>query len=250
MGEDDMTNPDTSPRPYDTLISAEENRSMFDDIAGYYDGTNKVLSLGLDRMWRRKAVARLAPREAGMYLDVGCGTGDICLEILSQCPNARVVGIDPSEGMLVIGRKKIASAGLSDAIELQVGDALNLPFSHDRFDGAITSFCIRNVTDRFRCLSEIRRVVKPGGWLVILELTDPVGIMKPLFRIYSNIVIPLVTKIMSSVSAYRYLTNSMADFGKAETFIETMKQAGFVGTSYRRLTGGITTLMAGKVPEE
>lgn len=243
-----MTKAERPERPYDTLISAEENRAMFDKIADHYDGTNRILSLGLDHLWRRKAVRRLAPQRGCVYLDVGCGTGDVGLEILQQCPGARVVGLDPSEGMLVVGRQKIACAGFADSMELVPGDALSLPFSDNSFHGAITSFCIRNVTDRARCLRGILRVVRPGGWLVILELTDPVGVMKPLFRIYSGLVIPLVTRIMSSVSAYRYLTDSMADFPNADDFMATVRQVGFTDTGYSRLTGGITTLMVGRVP--
>ncbi len=245
-----MTKAENPERPYDTLISAEENRAMFDRIAGYYDGTNRVLSLGLDHLWRRKAIRRLAPQPGCVYLDIGCGTGDMGLEIVKQCPGARVIGIDPSEGMLMIGREKVASRGLTDSVEMVPGDALSLPFSDHTFHGAITAFCIRNVTDRARCLKEIHRVIRPGGWLVILELTDPVGIMRPLFRIYSGVVIPLITWIMSSVSAYRYLTDSMADFPNADDFIATVKEAGFIDAGYKRLTGGITTLMVGRVPPE
>lgn len=244
-----MTKVQNPERPYDTLISAQENRAMFDRIAHYYDGTNRVLSLGLDHLWRRKAIRKLAPQPGCVYLDVGCGTGDMGLEILNQCPGARVVGIDPSERMLDVGRGKIASTGLADSIELVPGDALRLPFSDNTFHGTITSFCIRNVTDRAGCLHEILRVVRPGGRLVILELTDPVGVMRPLFRIYSGVVIPLITRIMSSVSAYRYLTDSMVDFPNADDFMATVDQAGFTDTSYSRLTGGITTLMVGRVPE-
>jgi demethylmenaquinone methyltransferase/2-methoxy-6-polyprenyl-1,4-benzoquinol methylase len=235
----------------DSLISSEENRAMFDFIAGWYDSTNKILSLGLDGYWRRRAVALLRPEPELIYLDVGCGTGDISLEILRHCPGSRVVGIDPSERMLAVGRDKVKAARLDDSITLLKGDALDLQFRGDSFDGAITAFCIRNVTHRLQALREFRRVLRPGGRLVILELTDPEGpIMRPLFRIYSNVVMPFVTKIMSSRPAYRYLSNSMADFPKAEQFLKTMEQAGFVDTSYFRMTGGITTVFVGAAPRE
>jgi demethylmenaquinone methyltransferase / 2-methoxy-6-polyprenyl-1,4-benzoquinol methylase len=233
----------------DSLISANDNRKMFDTIAGYYDGTNRILSLGLDGLWRRKGVERLSTKPGGFYLDVGCGTGDISLEILRQCPASRVRGIDPSAGMLELGRRKVESGGLAHAITLEEGNVLELAYDDNSFDGAIASFCIRNVTDRRRGLSEIQRVVRPGGVLVIVELTEPVGpIMKPLFRIYSRVVMPAVTGLMSSVSAYRYLADSMAHFPPPQVFLDLMSQSGFVSMEYVHLTGGIVTVFSGKVP--
>ena len=228
-------------------MSARENREMFDLIASWYDGTNRLLSLSMDRYWRRRAVSLLAPGPDEVFLDIGCGTGDVALEILRQQPDCRVVGIDPSQGMLEIGRDKVEASGLGKSIELLEGSALDIQFPDHSFDGVITSFCIRNVTDRRRALFEFHRVLRPAGRVVILELTDPTGpVMAPLFRIYSNLVMPLVTKIMSSVSAYRYLTDSMADFPPAETFREIMEQVGFVSPEYFRMTGGITTVFLAK----
>ncbi len=244
-----MTDQENFPRQQDSLISAEENRAMFDRIAGYYDGTNRILSIGLDAYWRRRGVARLTTKPEGRYLDVGCGTGDIALEILRQCPRSQVVGIDPSVGMLALGREKVHAAGLSHAISLMEADVLGLSFEDDSFDGAIASFCIRNVTDRRRALQEIHRVVRPAGSLIILELTEPGGpIMKPLFRIYSRIVMPAVTKVMSSVPAYRYLTDSMADFPRPAVFADLMAQTGFDNMGFVHLTAGIVTLFWGQVP--
>jgi demethylmenaquinone methyltransferase / 2-methoxy-6-polyprenyl-1,4-benzoquinol methylase len=235
----------------DSLISAEENRAMFDKIAGYYDGTNRILSLGLDGHWRRRAVACLSPHPDRNYLDVGCGTGDVAIEILRQAPDSSVSGIDRSEKMVEIGRAKTNTAGLENSISLEIGDVLDLTFPDNYFDGAITSFCIRNVTDRRRGLTEICRVVRPGGLLVILELTEPTGfIMKPLFRIYAGVVMPLVTKIMSSVPAYRYLSDSMANFPRPEIFINLMLEAGFVNIECTHMTGGIVTLFIGEVPAQ
>jgi demethylmenaquinone methyltransferase/2-methoxy-6-polyprenyl-1,4-benzoquinol methylase len=236
-------------RGQDSLTTAEENRLMFDSIARHYDGTNKILSFGLDGMWRRRAVSRLNLGAERRYLDVGCGTGDIALEILRQAPESKVVGIDPSQEMLSRGQLKISEAGLSDSISLIMGDVLGLKFEDESFDGAITSFCIRNVTDRRQGLSEIRRVVRPGGRLVILELTQPTGaIMRPLFSIYARVVMPIVTKIMSSVSAYRYLTDSMVDFPRPEMILDLMKEVGFIDRRYARMTGGIVTLFEGNKP--
>ena len=216
-------------KPQDSLTTAEENRSMFDAIAGYYDGTNKILSFGLDGLWRGRAVTRLQPVPGGKYLDVGCGTGDIALEILRRAPGSKVIGIDPSQGMLVQGQNKVSSAGLADSISLIPGDVLDLEFEDNSFDGAITAFCIRNVTNRKLALREMSRVIRSGGRIVVLELTHPTGrIMEPLFKIYSRVVIPILTKIMSSVSAYRYLTDSMADFPRPDLILALMKEAGFI----------------------
>jgi demethylmenaquinone methyltransferase/2-methoxy-6-polyprenyl-1,4-benzoquinol methylase len=223
---------------------------MFDNIAGYYDSTNKLLSFGLDGLWRRKAVAKLNPMAGKTCLDLGCGTGDIALEILRQAPGTSVVGIDPSDGMLAIGRDKVHAMGLDSWISLMNGDVLDLRFEDDSFDGAITAFCIRNVTDRKRALREIYRVVRPRGRLVILELTEPQGfLMRPMFRFYARTFMPLLTKIMSSVSAYKYLTDSMADFPTAKAVLDLMKEAGFTNVQYGHMTGGIVTLFAGEVAE-
>jgi demethylmenaquinone methyltransferase / 2-methoxy-6-polyprenyl-1,4-benzoquinol methylase len=234
----------------DSLTTAEENRSMFDAIAGYYDGTNKILSFGLDGFWRSRAVTRLQPVPGGKYLDVGCGTGDIALEILRRAPGSKVIGIDPSQGMLVQGQNKVRSGGLADSISLIAGDVLDLEFEDNSFDGAITAFCIRNVTNRRLALREMSRVIRGGGRIVVLELTHPTGrIMEPLFNIYSRVVIPTLTKIMSSVSAYRYLTDSMADFPRPDLILALMKEAGFINCVYRHMTGGIVTLLEGQVPK-
>lgn len=240
-----------SGRKNDSLISAEDNRAMFNHIARYYDGTNRILSLSLDRRWRWAAVSALAPTAGRTYLDVGCGTGDMAVEILRRSSRSKVVGIDPSEGMLQVGREKVTAAGLGDSISLRSGNVLELQFEDDSFDGAITAFCIRNVTDRRRGLEEIRRVLKPGSRLIILELTEPQGpIMRPLFRTYAFVVMPLVTLAMSSASAYRYLANSMADFPKPGTFSSILGEAGFVNTRHAHMTGGIVTIFEGLVPSK
>ncbi len=235
-------------KQWDSLISAEDGLAMFDEIASYYDRTNKILSLGLDGLWRRRAVARLAPQPNHVYLDVGCGTGDVSMLIAKRCPGSQVVGIDPSQEMLQIALSKVARAGLAENISMLPGDVLNLQFPDKCFDGVITAFCLRNVTNRRRALAEISRVTRPGGALVILELIEPDGIMKPLFRAYSKVVMPLVTALMSSVPAYRYLSDSMADFPRPDAWLRLMGEAGFGETSSVPMTGGITRLFVGRAP--
>ncbi|MGC8657665.1 MAG: bifunctional demethylmenaquinone methyltransferase/2-methoxy-6-polyprenyl-1,4-benzoquinol methylase UbiE [Desulfomonilaceae bacterium] len=235
-----------SGKQIDSLLTSDQNRDMFNNIAPYYDGANRILSLGLDRFWRRAAVKELCPQNGHIYLDVGCGTGDICLEILNQSQTARVIGIDPSLGMLEIGWKKIRQYGVDSQISLRQGNCLDLDFPDNSFDGAITVFCIRNVTDHKRAFSEIVRVLKPGAKLVVTELTEPMGsIMKPLFRIYAKTVMPSVTKIMSSVSAYKYLADSMAAFPQPERIKNLMVEAGMCNVGYFHMTLGIVTIFEG-----
>ena len=135
-------------------MSADDNRRMFDRIARRYDLMNRLLSGGLDRRWRRKAVETLAPRPGGRYLDVGCGTGDLAVEILRQCAGASVVGIDPAEGMLAIAEAKIAQAGLASGASFQTGDAEALDFDDGSMAGVISAFCLRNIAHRTRALME------------------------------------------------------------------------------------------------
>ena len=159
----------------DSLMTADENREMFDYIAPHYDGANRILSLGLDHKWRSHAVKWLDVCADHLYLDVGCGTGDISFEILRQNPKAQIIGIDSSLGMLEVGWKKIRRYGLESQVSFREGDCLDLQFPDDTFDGAITVFCIRNVPDHRRAFSEIVRVLKPRAKLVIMELTEPAG---------------------------------------------------------------------------
>jgi demethylmenaquinone methyltransferase/2-methoxy-6-polyprenyl-1,4-benzoquinol methylase len=238
------SNPDNNNR--DSLVSADENRRMFDRIAGCYDFTNRALTFGLDAYWRNVAIKALNPAPRGHYLDIGCGTGDMAIKIVKRIPDAKVTGIDPSQGMLQQGGIKVAKEAMEDAVRLEKGDVLELRFPENYFDGAITAFCIRNVTNRKKALTEIHRSLKQGAPLVILELTDPDGaIMKPLFRLYSRIVMPVVTKALSSSSAYRYLTDSMAAFPRAEAIKGLMNHCGFNDLEHKRMTGGIVTLFKG-----
>ncbi len=162
-----------SPDQRDSLISADDNRQMFDRIARRYDLMNGLMSGGLDRRWRRKAVKLLTPRSGGRYLDVGCGTGDLAMEILRQCPAAEVIGIDPAEEMLAIAKAKIARKGIADRASFQPGDAESLDFADGELAGVISAFCLRNIAHRAKALAEMRRVIAPGGRAVILELTTP-----------------------------------------------------------------------------
>ena len=228
---------------HDSLMDHDENRKMFDYIAPFYDKTNVILSLGQDRYWRRKAVKRLMESRPGLILDVGAGTGDIGLNIVQRYPEVRVVGVDTSVEMMKVGFQKTLKNNTSDHVVFCSANVLRLCFANNTFDAAITSFCIRNVDDRFTALSEMFRVMKRDARLVIVELTQPKGcLMKPLFGIYSKIITPTITKIFSSESAYDYLTESMADFPGPEKFSAIMRSVGFTDISFSHLTLGIVTI--------
>ncbi len=229
-------------------MSQAENRAMFRHIARHYDTTNKILSLGLDGYWRRRAISALSPRIHANYLDIGSGTGDVALAIAEEVLGCSVIGIDASMEMLEVGVGKAAARKLTEQLTFLPSNILDLPFADNSFDGAITSFCIRNVVDRRRALRETARVLKHGASLIVCELTEPRGpVMGPLFRFYSHVFMPVITRVLSSAAAYRYLADSMADFPVGEEFLRIMAESGFTKGTYKRVTGGIVTLYAARV---
>ena len=233
----------------DSLISPDDNRRMFDAIARRYDLMNRILSMGLDRRWRRKAVEVLAPRAGGRYLDIGCGTGDIGIEILRQCPEAEVLGIDPAENMLDIAAAKIAKDNLKDSISFQAGCAGELGFDDASFTGVITAFCFRNIVGRARALSEMRRILAPGGRLVILELTTPAHpLVRTGHRLYNRFLVPTAGRLIAgSKDAYQYLVHSVENFPQPEEVAELLNVVGFVNARARAVNGGIVTIFSGEV---
>ncbi len=234
----------------DSLISAEENRRIFDRIARRYDRMNRLLSLGLDRRWRRAAVGELELRPGGAYLDVGCGTADLPVEILRECPSARVTGVDVSEGMQAVAASKLARAGIAEAVTLTRADALELPFDPGRFDGVISAFCLRNVTDRPRALREMLRVLAPGRVAVVLDLTlppNPLG--RLVHRLHIRLIVPLAAAIIArDRAAYRYLVHSVEAFPSPTALAAMMAEAGFTDVRHRPLLGGTATILAGRKP--
>ena len=235
--------------PSDAGVSRDGVRRMFDGIAERYDRMNHLLSLGLDRRWRREAVAALGPHDGGTYLDIGCGTGDVALEILGRCPGASVVGADLSPAMLAVAARKAAAAGKPDRLSLLVADGTALPFADGSFAGVATAFCIRNVADRPAALAEMRRVVAPGGNAVLLELTVPPN---PLVRLghtlYLRCIVPLLGRLLARrEDAYQYLADSIRAFPSPESVVAMMGEAGFASPCCRALSGGIVALFAARV---
>lgn len=230
----------------------ERNRGigeMFSGIAPRYDLLNRLLSFGRDRRWRREAVAGILPVRGGTHLDVATGTGDIALEILRRKGAAsRVVGSDISVEMMRIGQEKAGRAGAGGRIVFVRAPGEALPFRDGAFDSASIAFGIRNVADRPRGLSEMCRVVRAGGRIVVLEFSEPEGaLFGALYRFYFRRVLPRVGGLLSKGSAYAYLPRSVRDFPPPRAFAEMMRGAGCASVACRPLTFGIVTLYVGVV---
>jgi demethylmenaquinone methyltransferase/2-methoxy-6-polyprenyl-1,4-benzoquinol methylase len=216
---------------------------MFDGIAERYDFVNRVISLGIDMRWRRRAVRALTLKAGARVLDVATGTADLAILSARAEPTATVVGIDPSERMLEIGREKVARQGLSSRIELRSGDAETLPFDDGSFDAVSIAFGIRNVPDRDRALGEMARVTRPGGRVVVLELSEPPpGLLGPICRFHMRTFVPYVGGLISGAKEYKYLVSSIVAFPPADEFGKKMEHAGLRLLETDPLTFGVCHL--------
>ncbi len=216
---------------------------MFDRIARRYDLVNRVLSLGLDKSWRRRTVRSLQLGEQPKVLDLATGTGDLAVDIARLTPGATVVGLDPSPGMLGIARDKVAKKGLAERISLVEGDAQALPYANGEMDAVTIAFGIRNVPDRARALREMARVVRPGGRIAILELSEGRrGVMGAMARFHTRHVVPKVGALLSGKREYHYLQKSIAAFPPAEEFAALMTANGLHVVEVTPLTFGACTL--------
>jgi demethylmenaquinone methyltransferase / 2-methoxy-6-polyprenyl-1,4-benzoquinol methylase len=217
-------------------LPAEGVRAMFDRIAPVYDAMNRAMTLGLDRRWRRATVAAVVV-PGDRVLDACCGTGDLALAAARA--GGRVTGLDFSEKMLERARRK------STAVEWVRGDALALPFEDGAFDAATVGFGVRNLDDLERGLAELRRVLRPGGRLGILEITRPRGLLAPFYRLWFDGLVPLLGKLLPGGSAYTYLPASVRRFPGPEELAELLRSARFSGVDYRLFAGGIVALHTG-----
>lgn len=229
----------------------EEIEEMFDAIAPRYDLLNMVLSAGVDRTWRRKAINWLAEHEPKRILDIATGTADLAIESMRLQPE-KVVGIDIAEEMLRHGREKILDKKLDEYITLQRGDAEKLPFSDSQFDAAVVAFGVRNFENLGQGLSNVFRVLKHNGTLVILEFSQPAMFpIKQLYSFYSRTLLPLVGRLVSKDGgAYSYLPESISAFPHGEDFLEIMTSAGYSDVQQKRLTFGIASLYKGRVSKK
>ena len=217
-------------------LAPDAVRTMFDRIAPVYDAMNRVMTGGLDVRWRRLAAAAVV-RPGDRVLDAACGTGDLAIAD-KRAGAASVVGLDFSERMLARARRKAP-------LEWVHGDLLALPFDDASFDAATIGFGVRNVADLDRALAELRRVLRPGGRLAILEITRPRGVLTPFFSLWFDRVVPLLGRILPGGSAYAYLPASVKRFPDAESLAAKLRERGFDDVRFRLLGGSIVALHTG-----
>jgi demethylmenaquinone methyltransferase/2-methoxy-6-polyprenyl-1,4-benzoquinol methylase len=229
------------------FLHPESIRSLFDNIAPTYDFLNHLLSLGRDFYWRRMAVQELKGLE-GWILDIATGTGDVAIEMTHQNNHQRkVFGVDFSEPMIKRARQKVFEKGLSQTITLSLGDALSLPFRDNTFNASMIAFGLRNIVKKEQALSEMVRVIKKDGKVIILEFTFPKkGLMRRLYPIYFQKVLPRVGGFISGDrGAYAYLPESVFHFASAENYKEIMRKVGLENVGSQSLTGGVASVISG-----
>lgn len=226
-----------------SLGKKEQVTRMFDNISGNYDGLNRVISFGIDKSWRKKVLALVAGTNPASILDIATGTGDLAL-LMARTNATQIVGLDLSEGMLEIGRKKAAEKNLSHRIQLIQGDSENLPFEDGAFDAITVGFGIRNFENLEKGLSEILRVLRPGGILVVLETSNPSKFpFKQGYRIYNKYILPLIGRIFSKDNAaYGYLSESASVFPYGEELNNILRKIGFIDVEALPQTFGVATI--------
>jgi demethylmenaquinone methyltransferase/2-methoxy-6-polyprenyl-1,4-benzoquinol methylase len=222
--------------------------SMFDRIAFRYDFLNHLLSFGIDRCWRKKAIRIISencPHPVNI-LDVATGTGDLAIAAVKLNP-VHITGIDISREMLKAGRKKIKRKGLTEKIELIECDSEKMTFNNENFDVAMVAFGVRNFSDPIKGLSEMARVLRKGGIIIVLEFSKPGGFFfGKLYTFYFHRILPVIGKIISREStAYRYLPDSVLQFPDNERFVDMLKQTGFTSVRQKKLTGGVVSIYTG-----
>jgi len=218
-------------------------RQMFDDISIRYDFLNHFLSMGIDRSWRKQLVKLLSEKKPVTILDVATGTGDLAIA-MTALKSARITGIDIAEKMLATGQLKVTESGLGDIINLQQGDAEQIPFPDSSFDAVTVAFGVRNFEDLLRGLTEMRRVLIPGGTMMILEFSHPSSFpFRQFYRIYSTLFIPLIGRIFSGDNkAYRYLPDSISAFPSGKDFLAVLNNIGMKKSRQVVLTFGVASI--------
>lgn len=216
---------------------------MFDDIAHRYDFLNHFLSMGIDIIWRKTVRKSLSPAKPKKILDVATGTGDLAIELCNLNPE-NIVGVDISEGMLNIGKEKIKKKKLDHIVSMEIGDSENLRFENGTFDAVTVAFGVRNYENLQKGLKDMRRVLKPGGMVAILEFSKPKNFpFKQIYNFYFKAILPTFGKLFSKHdSAYTYLPESVQSFAEDEAFIKELQEAGYKNCKQKRLTFGISTL--------
>ncbi|MCS5696349.1 demethylmenaquinone methyltransferase [Desulfofundulus thermocisternus] len=236
------------PPPYRS--KEEYVHAIFSSIAPRYDWLNTALSFNRDKYWRRFAAAQTGLRPGGCGLDVCCGTGMLTIELARLAgPGGRVIGLDFCEKMLLKGRENISKTPYSGQIQFVQGNAVDLPFPDNTFDCATIGFALRNVPDIRKTISEMARVVRPGGKVVSLELSKPsLPVFKQLYYFYFNHLVPLLGRLgVGFDGPYSYLPNSLKDFPHQEEIKELFRETGLADARYYELTGGIVAVHVGTV---
>mgnify|MGYP005841126801 CR=1 FL=1 len=221
----------------------QQVETMFDNISSNYDGLNRVISFGIDQSWRKKVIKMVADTQAKHVIDIATGTGDLAIA-LAKSDAEKVIGIDISNGMLDVGRKKINAQKLSEKIEMVQADSENLPYKDNTFDAATVAFGVRNFEDLDKGLSEICRVLKPGGIFVVLETSNPTKFpFKQGYFTYTKFILPVIGKLFSKdKSAYKYLSESASVFPFGEAFNNILKKNGFINVKHFPQTFGVSTI--------
>ncbi|MCD6354182.1 MAG: bifunctional demethylmenaquinone methyltransferase/2-methoxy-6-polyprenyl-1,4-benzoquinol methylase UbiE [Prolixibacteraceae bacterium] len=238
--------------PYKNSTHSKKGQveEMFDSISPKYDLLNHLLSANIDKIWRKKAVKKLKPYAPERILDIATGTGDFAIAA-SRLINSKITGIDISEGMLEVGRRKMVKRGLTQRVILQKADSEDLPFSDNSFDAATVGFGVRNFENLKTGLAEILRVLKPGGVFVVLEFSNPrKSPFRQIYNFYFNHILPSVGSVISNHSrAYSYLPESVKEFPDGENFIGILSSVGFVECENFPQTGGIASIYKALKPE-
>ena len=234
-------------KPYDSGQSKkEEVAQMFNNISANYDFLNHFLSLGIDHLWRKRAVKQLQKQQPKVLLDLATGTGDFAIACLKLKPE-KIIGMDISSGMLEVGKQKMKKRAFDNIIDMQLGDSENMPFADHTFDAITVGFGVRNYENLEKGLGEMLRVLKPGGQAVILEFSKPKALpIKQLFGFYSKVLIPLFGKYISKDEcACTYLPESVAAFPEGAAFVDVLQKVGYQTSEPIRLSGGIASIYIG-----
>ncbi len=238
---------DVVPNHQSTLSKKEQVATMFDNIAPKYDFMNRFLSAGIDIGWRKKAIAQLADIKPNKVLDVATGTADVAIMMQKLLQPQSIIGIDISEGMLEVGRQKINAKGLQQSIQLYNGDSAAIAYADNNFDAVTLSFGVRNFEHLEKGLSEILRVLRPGGKLVVLEFSQPKNsIVKSFYNLYMKVVSPNMAKLFSkNKQAYEYLDASIKKFPEGKEFTKILDKVGFKNSINKPLSLGLCSIYCG-----
>ncbi|MDR3704812.1 MAG: bifunctional demethylmenaquinone methyltransferase/2-methoxy-6-polyprenyl-1,4-benzoquinol methylase UbiE [Paludibacteraceae bacterium] len=234
--------------PYESKGNKKEQiTSMFNSISEHYDLMNRAMTMGIDIVWRRKAINSIKSFQPKFILDVATGTGDFAIESYKKLHPEKVIGIDLSKNMLEIGKIKVAKQSLGGKIELTEGDCMNLHYDNSIFDAVTVAFGVRNFESLEKGIKEMNRVLKKGGHLVILEMSEPFTVFKPFYYLYAKFVIPSVGRFYSKdAKAYQYLPQSIDAFPKGKEMTTLLEKCGFSEVKHRRFTFGVCAFYLAK----